>query len=237
MRLSSLLLTAALLPALARGQELRGLVPIQQPSRATLGLTAMVSDPQGEFGTYVGAGYGLMVDLVPKLGHAGVFGLRLELGFLQYGSETKRACLSYTVGCRITVDVTTSNDILVAGIGPQIMAPSGAVRPYATGTVGLAYFFTHSSVSGTSDTNPFADSENFHDAVLAWTGGGGMLITVRRGARPIFIDVGVRYHHNGRASYLREGSIVDNPDGSITITPITSQTNFVAYRIGVSIGI
>lgn len=237
MRLALRLLTAALLPALARGQEPRGLVPLQQPSRATLGVTFMVSDPQGEFGTYVGAGYGIMVDIVPKLDHAGVLGLRVELGFLEYGRETKSACLSYTVGCRVTVDVTTSNDILVLGLGPQLMATSGTVRPYATGTVGLAYFFTHSSVSGTSDTSPFADSENFHDAVFALTGGGGLLITVRKGPKPIFIDANVRYHHNGRASYLRKGSIVDNPDGSITITPITSQTNFVTYRLGVSIGI
>lgn len=237
MRLTPLLLAVALLPALVRGQEPHGLAPLQQPSRGTLGVTFMVSDPQGEFGTYVGAGYGIMVDAVPKLDHAGVLGLRVELGFLRYGSETKRACLSYTIGCRITVDVTTRNDILIVGFGPQIRARSGAVRPYATGTVGLAYFFTHSSVFGSSDISPFADSENFHDAVLAWTGGGGVLITVREGPRPIFIEVGVRYHHNGRASYLREGSIVDNPDGSITITPITSQTNFLAYRLGLSIGI
>ncbi len=38
-------------------------------------------------------------------------------------------------------------------------------------------------------------------------------------------DFGVRYHNGSEASYLREGSVRDNPDGSITITPLTNETD------------
>jgi opacity protein-like surface antigen len=182
----------------------------------------------------VGNGYGLNLDIAPKLEHTGTLLLRFDLGLLEYGRETKTVCLSTTIGCRVTVDVTTSNDIVVGGVGPEIVLPRGRVRPYGTATVGFAYFFTHSSVEGTNDIEPFADTKNFDDFVFAWTAGGGLRILLRESKRPIALDLGVRYHGNGEASYLREGSIIDNPDGSITIQPIRSRTNFVAYHLGVS---
>ena len=46
------------------------------------------------------------------------------------------------------------------------------------------------------------------------------------------LDLGVRYHSGSEASYLREGSIQDNPDGSITITPLISETPFMMYSFG-----
>ena len=202
----------------------------------TAGITAVVTQPLGQFETYVGTGYGVGLDFAGNVTRSGILQVRVDLGFLQYGKETKHVCLSETVGCRVTVDVNTSNDIIVGGIGPQLIAPRGAVRPYATATAGFAYFFTHSSVTGSNDSAPFADTQNFDDFVFAWTGGGGVLITLRGGSRPIFLDVAARYHHNGQASYLREGSITDNPDGSITISPIRIETNFMAYQLGVSFG-
>jgi len=54
---------------------------------------------------------------------------------------------------------------------------------------------------------------------------------------PILLDLGATFHRNGEATYLRKGSIQDNPDGSISINPIRSEANFITYRIGVSIGI
>ena len=42
------------------------------------------------------------------------------------------------------------------------------------------------------------------------------------------------YHRNGQASYLREGSITDNGNGTITIRPIQSETNLLLVKLGVS---
>ena len=41
----------------------------------------------------------------------------------------------------------------------------------------------------------------------------------------------------GSGEYLREGGIVDNPDGSITLNPIHSEANVVLIQIGVRAGI
>jgi hypothetical protein len=51
------------------------------------------------------------------------------------------------------------------------------------------------------------------------------------------LDLGADYHHNGTASYLREGDIVDQPDGSIVIYPRRTEANLWSFRLGVSVGL
>ena len=118
------------------------------------------------------------------------------------------------------------------------MLPSGAVRPYLNGTVGLSYFFTRSSVEGSADLEPFASSTNFDDATFAWAAGGGLYIPLRRGRKnPLSLDIGAQYHANGEARYLREGSIQEDGTGEIFFDPIRSQTNLITYRLGITVGL
>lgn len=46
--------------------------------------------------------------------------------------------------------------------------------------------------------------------------GAGLGLRLANGRRPVWLDMGADYHHNGMASYLREGDIVDQADGSLT---------------------
>jgi hypothetical protein len=205
------------------------------PARLFAGIDGELAVPQDEFARYVGNGGGVGGHFLVQLDDAGIFGLRADAGFVIYGHETKRVPFSSTVGGRVNVDVSTSNNIVFFGVGPQLMMPNGKLRPYLTGSVGLAYFYTRSSVDGV-DGGTIAETKNFSDATFAWTGAAGLYIPVKRGLRPISIDVGARYHGNGNASYLREGSIHDNPDNTITITPLHSQTHLLAYHVGVTFG-
>ena len=224
----------AVAPA-ARAQGAAPRTPL--PSRTFLGLDALVAAPQGEFDSYVGVGGGLGGHLLYRLDRTGALALRVDGGFIRYGHERKRGCFGGVGGCRIQLDVNTDNNILLFGVGPQIMVPDGRFRPYLTGTAGLAYFFTESSLSGPDEADRFARTNNFDDATFAWTAGGGIYIPLRRRAHPISLDLGARYHGNGEARYLREGSITDNPDGSITISPIRSQANFVIFHLGAVVGL
>ena len=197
-------------------------------------ITFAVSQPLGAFDDFIGEGYGVTGGFVWNLDRARVFGIRAEGGFVQYGNERIGACL---VSCRVPIDINTSNDIVFGGIGPQITVPSGPVRPYLNATAGVSYFFTHSSVSGEDDYEDVFDTTNYDDVVFALTGGGGFLIPLSMGRTPILLDLGATFHRNGEATYLRKGSIRDFPDGSIRITPIRSEANFVTYRFGLSIGV
>ena len=234
--LSSLSTALAAAAPTVRAQEAAARRPAP-PSRVFAGVGALAAAPQGEFDSYVNVGWGLGGHVLFRLDPAGALALRVDGGFLRYGHERKRGCFGGVAGCRVELDVNTDNDILLFGVGPQIMVPDGHFRPYLTGTAGLAYFFTESSLSGRDEADGFARTNNFDDATFAWTAGGGIYIPLRRRAHPISLDLGARYHNNGEARYLREGSITDNPDGSITISPIRSQTNFVIFHVGVTVGL
>jgi len=62
-------------------------------------------------------------------------------------------------------------------------------------------------------------------------------LRLSNGRRPVWLDLGADYHHNGMASYLREGDIVDQPDGRIIIYPRRTQANLWSFRLGVSVGL
>lgn len=195
------------------------------------GVSLVYGRPTGEFATYVDQGFGLDGFARYKVDRRGIFSLGVEGGWMQYGRETIRAPLSSTVG-RIMVDVTTSNNIVFLGAGPQLTAPSGPVRPYVAGSVGFSYFFTESSVSGSSsDNQSFAETNNFDDFIFATTGGAGVYVPLGS-RREAGLDIGVRYHNGGRGQYLREDSIRDRPGQTPLITPIESQTRLYSWRVG-----
>ncbi len=234
--LTAMMLGVTLAPAPLYAQHY-GFDEPRRPSRAFAAVHLMVAQPLGEFDDYIDWGGGLGGEFLYAFDRQGALGVRVSMGWLLYGHETKRVPLSPSVG-RITVDVSTSNNIFVMGIGPQVMLPSGVVRPYLNGTAGLSYFFTRSSVEGSADFEPFASSTNFDDATFAWSAGGGLYIPLRRGRKnPVSLDIGAQYHANGEARYLREGSIHEDGTGEIFFEPIRSQTNLVTYRLGITVGL
>jgi hypothetical protein len=209
-----------------------------KPVRAFVGGGLVLAQAVGEFHDFIDGGVGGAGHFVLKLDSRGVLGVRADAGFVVYGHETQEVCLSTTVGCRIRVDLTTTNNIAFFNIGPQLMLPAGPVQPYINGSIGVSYFSTTSSISDVDDGDGgHFDTTNFDDATFAWQAGTGLRIPVRSAGTPIFIDLGARYNTNGEVEYLREGDIIDHPDGSITLNPRLSDANLVTYVIGVSVGV
>jgi hypothetical protein len=239
---AALLTPLAPLAAAAQGPEIEpvrlGPATRDGEPRFMGGATFSIGQPRGEFHKYVADGYGVGLHGLARVGSYGAFALRLDGGFLIYGSEKKRVPLSETVGGRVRVDLTTRNNIFWLGAGPQLMAPRGPVRPYVNGTVGFSYFATTSSVQGRDDEAPFAQDTNYDDAQLSWGAGGGVLLPVYRNERTmVFVDLGARYHDNGRrVRYLRAGGIRDLPGGNIELDVIESRADLVTWHLGVSIG-
>ena len=203
------------------------------PNRFQAGAHLNLALPQGEFSDFVDAGFGLGVWFAFNLDRQGRIALKVDGNWLIYGSETRRRPLSPTVPF-VTVDVTTRNNIYTMGVGPLISFSDGPVKPYITGSIGFSYFATESGVSGTNNGEDFAESTNFDDFTFAIVGGGGIRVRVKGGNTPVFIDLSSEYHRNGQASYLREGSIVDNGNGTIDFTPIQSETTLMLLKLGVS---
>jgi hypothetical protein len=239
--LSILLLPAAPLAGQGWGggagadADSQGRPPIQ------VGGAFLVGQPLGEFSDYVQAGFGADGFARVALDPEGWLSLRLDLAFLVYGSETRRVCLSETVGCRIQVDLTTSNQIFSGGIGPELQIPLGTRGGglYGGLSAGFSWFSTESRVQGTQNVgeSPFASTQNFSDGGFAWGASGGVRIPLVGGETPVALDLGLRRLASGRRDYLTEGDIVDRPDGSLDLNVRSSDADLLLWRIGVSVGL
>ena len=207
---------------------------IQRPSRFTLGGGFLMSQPKGDLANNIDNGFGGDFYGLFRVDRDGVLSLRADLGGAQYGSETLPAPSVF--GGRVGFEVETSNSILWAAIGPQVMVPVGPVRPYGNVAVGVMDFTTSSSVRGTGDYQgeTFASTENQSDNTRTWIFGGGLYIPLSGSLSLMSIDIGGRYFTGGEATYLRKGAIRDNPDGTITMFPSHSKTDQVTWHVGVS---
>jgi hypothetical protein len=227
--------SAGLWLALALGvtsaAQAQGIRPIGGPN-VHLGGGVLLAQAIGEFANYVDVGYGLGAHALWEPVADGPFGLRLDGTYLIYGSETRR----YELLPLVDVDVTTENQIAGLQIGPQVSVGRGALRAYGYGQIGFSYFATTSSVEGSGNAQPFAETTNFDDFTFASVAGGGVRIQLSHGRTPVALDLGARYLYNGRARYLREGSI-EIVGNDVTLTPIESQTNLILYQLGVSVGL
>ncbi len=207
--------------------------------RVFLGAAFDVADPVGEFSTFVEDGFGVNGHVRFALDPMGIFSLRLDGGFIRYGSERIPMCLE-GVGCRIALDLVTTNNIAFADIGPEVGVDLGIVRPYAGVSAGVSYFHTSSSLEEDGyhgyDYNNFS-TVNFEDAVFALRGRGGLQLRVSNGWSPVYLDFAAVYHRNGNAEYLREGDIVDNADGSITLYPNFTEADLVTFHMGLTVGL
>ena len=197
--------------------------------------TVVGAQPTGEFGLSVDEGWGFELGGRYELDPAGVLSIRSSLGFINYGNETLQFCSVY--GCRVGIDLDTRNNILFGGVGPELGIQLGPLRPYARASVGIGYFVTTSGLSGDDSNYTYASTNNFDDVVFQERVGAGLGLRLSNGRNPVWLDLGADYHHNGVASYLKEGDIVDQPDGSIVIFPRRSEANLWSFRLGVSVGI
>jgi hypothetical protein len=203
------------------------------PTRWTVGGQFTLAQPKEAFAQNIGNGYGGGGEVIYHVVRSGLLSLRTDVSAVSYGSEKKRVPFSGTVP-RVQLDVRTNNSIVALTWGPEVARPSGRFRPYAHAGYSRLFFRTTSSVRPTNSAEEnLASSTNHKDGVGAWVYGGGLRMKLGNEDLPLLLDTGVSYYDGGMTSYLREGGIQDNPDGTITISPLTSRTPFVVYRIGV----
>jgi len=205
----------------------------QEDYRPSFPLGLHIGLPQGEFAENVNFAGGLGGGVIFPFG--GVLGVRAEVGFMVYGSETRRLPLGGGALGLIDVDVTTTNAIFGGNIGLQLGVPGPSITPYVGGLIGFSAFTTSSSVSGSNSTDePFANSTNSADAVFAKTVIAGLYIPV--GAGTMTLDLGARYNWNGKeVEYLTPGDITEDAFGNIVLSPRRTRADLLTIVIGITI--
>jgi hypothetical protein len=195
--------------------------------RARLGLDLAGALSQGEFSSHVNGGFGVTGYVSQGFGSEGRFGVRLDGGFLNYGNVVTPLYLG-----RVWYDVSTTNNIFFATLGPQVEVGGSDVRLYATPFVGLSYFVTSSSIDGWEDA---PSTTNYEDLVPAYGLGGGIQIKAGKGKEPILVNLGVRYQAHPTTRYLTEGGILEGPDATY-LFPEESRTDMLLFQVGIAVG-
>jgi hypothetical protein len=222
------------------------LLPAYRPARAQMrysaGLAANVGQPIGDFAQNVGTAFGLDGFGTFGLDPRGIVSLRAQLGFLQYLRRDETFWVQSGFGL-FELESETKSGVLTLGVGPQIMATSGSVRPYIAGTIGLSRFSTETAINvpasqSNSGTKEQLDQQTVSsDNILSLTGTAGIAFHLSFLGNSALADLGVRYHHNGEARYVSSDGVQYDGNGNVTVVPTTSEANFLTYRIGVVIPI
>jgi opacity protein-like surface antigen len=229
LRPRALLAITVLVVAPAGGAGQAEPVVQRERSRFSGALALLNTQPLG--GLKTGPGVGVDLSAAYALDPAHRFRIRGEFRAAGYGSETRRACLSTTVGCLIELDVDTNYGFLYGGAGPEIAIPVVGSELVLDATAGVGSFTVSSSVSGVSDDEDILSTTNFDDTFFSWSTGGELRIPV---SSQLSVAVGGRYQHNGEASYVPEGGITENPDGTVAIGALTSDANMVTLTLGIA---
>jgi hypothetical protein len=245
---TSLLVALALLalPAAALAQNRPDddvVVELERPVRGLAGGHLYYARAVGDFSDYIDHGWGGDLHATLFLDDAGILGLRFDASYLNYGRERVNDVCALPTNCRVLVDVITTNNMAFFGAGPQLMAPSGPIRPYLTGQVGWTFIWTNSSIEDNDRNDDFDgehtfDTDNASDNTFSYGGMAGILIPLGMAdASPVSLDIGARYLRNGRVRYLREGDIVDNVSGPPTLNLQRSRADLMTVYVGVSVGL
>ena len=217
-----------------------------RPSRFSVGIDGVVMDPRGSFGRNVGSvGFGVSGHARVRLDPRGILAVRTDFAGAQYGSERDQLQTSPFYSGRVGLEVATRNSLSWFGIGPELSVPIGRVRPYVNASIAYARFSTVSALEADGydafgnyrSNQQLASSQNQADGTSARAAGAGVYLPVGPARWLTDLHVGVRYYDGAQAEYLKEGSITDAADGSVTFTPLRSRTPFVAYQLGVSVAI
>lgn len=202
------------------------------------GLNLMLGFPSGDFKDNVKrTGFGLSghyLFLAPSINRP--FGIGINLGYLNYGQETRREPFSLTIP-DVTVDVERSNNLINFHALFQLGFGSGLVRPFIEGLFGGSYIFTETTIRS-KGTQEVASSTNFDDFAWSYGGGGGILIQLSSGdeessdAGALFLDLKVRYLFGSEAEYLKEGSVIIS-NGKVTYLVTKSKTDLLTVHAGV----
>lgn len=192
----------------------------------SLGGSAALAIPVGEFANHVTAGGGFDAFMAFNLDPHGLTALRVDGSLLAYGRARDFAYLD-DGWYYVPVDITTTSFILSLRAGPQVTFGQGPLRMYGFALGGFSYFATTTSFEAYDcGCSSFDEITEHGDATFAWEAGGGFLVPLGHRA---MLDLGARYLRNGRAQYLPARFV-----GNGTTLPLESQANLVAVHVGVT---
>lgn len=222
-----------------------------QAQELQFGLDFQLGVPQNEFELQLGnrLGYGVGAMFGVRLPNTPVM-LGVDLGFMNFGTETRDEPLSTTIP-DIRVEVENSYNLFHGDLLLRLISPGNTVRPYLDGLVGFNHFFTETVLrqrGGFGEQPDILRDTNFRDTSLSYGFGAGFQFKVYsdRGGRSVdsdgfsgpysvYIHLNSRYMFGREAEYLKEGSII-RENGNVTYDVVQSKTDLLYFKLGITVG-
>lgn len=207
----------------------------------SVGLNLSFAFPQGDFKENLNTfGWGGSAEGVLPL-HP-VVGVGLNLGFFNYGNETRNEPWSLTIP-DITLEVTRSNNIANFHLFLRLAPPMTTFKPYVDLLAGGSYLFTETKVysqKGVYQNNEeIASTNTLSDFAWSYGVGAGFMFKVldlpseQEGMdAELFIDLKARHLWGTEAQYLRKGDVTIS-NGKVYYTPRQSKTDMLTAHLGV----
>jgi hypothetical protein len=212
------------------------------------GFDLQVGLPQGDFKRQIDnrAGVGINGMAGYRFGNT-PFMLGLDVGFLNFGKDTREEPLSSTIP-DLRVEVENSYNLVRGGLLFRVIPAEMPIRPYLDALVGFNYFYTETVLrqrGSLGSDSPVLRDTNFKDTAFSYGFGAGVQFKVYRdeGKKDgeeesvpysIYINLMGRYMYGNEAEYLKKGSIILE-NGSVTYDVIQSTTDLLYFKLGVSV--
>ena len=235
-------IASTLLLALTMTAEAQILQP-RQPGwtdQLVFGGTLLGGKPLGEFSEEENGGFGGEFTLGYQLFRRQPLVLRGSIGGMQYHAVKARGYQENCdeSGCWLEeVEYNArSHNLWYAYAGPEVMATDGNLRPFAFAMVGRSWFRSQANFKPTSPGGQEFSQTLFSENNFSTSYGGGLRMMLTNSGRPIGIELSARVNRNIDAEYLTERGVVENPDGSITITPRRGAAHVLGIYLGIWVG-
>ena len=216
--IGSVALVAAAAPASAQIQHLAGGY-------------LMGSFPMGDWGEVAGFGLGIDGTDVIRKGPEKALAWRLSTGLLYNFSRTV-GIPQANVGPNTALEIESKNWSLNFGLGPELSAATGAVRPFAYGTAGFDTYWTSSELFGTAGGSPFSAQHGDSRISFAWAAGLGIRRQVAEG---YLGEVSVEYRSGMTHRFLLPGEVTES-GGVVTANRAERTSDQILVRIGTVLG-
>ncbi len=187
--------------------------------------------PIGDFGDRVGTSPGVGLDFTSHIGGTPI-AVGWELGYLQYGKETRRLSLTPAVP-EVLSDVNTTNHFVQTHALVRLQPQTGRVRPYAEGLLGFRYVFTRTSFRNPDEGS--SGSTLLGDLTPSAGAGGGVAVALVSGPdATLNLDLGIRYFTGADVEYLTKGA-VNRHEGGVTLEPTRSAVDLLSLHVGLAV--
>jgi len=142
-------------------------------------------------------------------------------------------------GCTTeTVEYTArSHTMNSLHIGPEFFAIDGRIRPFGYAMAGVTWFHSSLNEPPTSPGGPSPGSQSlFWSNNFSTAYGAGLRFVGTRFGREMGFELAARVNRNAKATYITDGDVFFNSDGSVTITPQHTAAHVLGVHIGFWMG-